>query len=152
MEFIIIGIILVAIFRSEHSASNNTGGSYYNFNHSDESIKSDFDTFDTYDSETSYPASSSTLHDDWITDPVYSYIPGNIYHQWGTSVTGMGSSTSFLSSGCDLGSSDWITDPCCFYMLGNIFHDSFGTDDINSGFDDSFSSFDSFSSTSIFDD
>lgn len=74
--------------------------------------------------------------DDWITDPLYSHMPGNIYHHDDTGI------------GCGHDSSDWMTDPSCSWMSGNIYHhdDAF---DSSSGIG---SSDDSWSSTSSFDD
>jgi hypothetical protein len=100
--------------------------------------------YDLYD----YTASGMEDDDsDWITDPLYSYLPGNIYHQ----------DDCFLS--CS--GSDWMTDPACSYMPGNIYyddHDSSFTDvcadmSIHS-FEDSLSSstLDDFSTSSLSDD
>lgn len=49
--------------------------------------------------------------EDWITDPAYSYMPGNIFYH--------DSSQHF---DCSCSGSDWMTDPCCSYMSGNIYH------------------------------
>lgn len=92
---------------------------------------------------------------DYVTDPTYCWMPGNIFHD---DITG----------GCS--GPDWMTDPGCSYMPGNIYHDDMpgsctGTDTItdpacsfmpeNIFHDDgmsSFSSDDSWSSSSFSDD
>lgn len=52
---------------------------------------------------------------DYITDPTYSWMPGNIYYQE--------SSLSYDSISGGYCGSDWMTDPACSHMPGNIFHD-----------------------------
>ena len=89
----------------------------------------------------------SALDDDWLTNPVYSFYPGNIFHHDDTPMCGCGAGTD----------SDWMTDPTCSHLPKNIYHeDQFGcspsiTDDSTSCFDsDSSSCFDC--SSSAFDD
>ncbi|WP_318557263.1 hypothetical protein [Geobacter anodireducens] len=73
---------------------------------------------------------------DYITDPTYFWMPGNIFYQ---------ESPTFddtTSDGCC--ETDWMTDPACACMEGNIFHD-----DLCSS---SFSNDDSWNSSSFSDD
>lgn len=74
---------------------------------------------------------------DWITDPSRSYLPGNIYHQ-----------DDSLSVSCTCTGSDWMTDPCCSYMPGNIYHDDHFSSSSTFSSDETWSS----SSTSSFND
>lgn len=74
---------------------------------------------------------------DWMTDPSQSYLPGNIYHQDDSS-----------SASCSCTGSDWMTDPCCSYMPGNIYHDDHFSSSSTLSSDDTWSS----SSTGSFDD
>ncbi|MDR1850222.1 MAG: hypothetical protein LBQ75_09290 [Zoogloeaceae bacterium] len=88
-------------------------------------------------------ASASAFDDDWMTNPAYSHMPGNIHHfddSFSSSSFSDDSFSSFSSS-----SSDWMTDPSYSFMSGNIFHhdDSFSSSSFS---DDSFSSFSSSSS------
>jgi hypothetical protein len=78
------------------------------------------------------------FEDDWLTDPMYSFYHGNIYHHDDTPVDGCGLGTG----------SDWMTDPTCSYMLGNIYHkDNLGSS--SSLTEDSSSCFDSDSSCDL---
>jgi len=74
---------------------------------------------------------------DWMTDPSQSYLPGNIYHQDDSS-----------SASCTCTGSDWMTDPCCSYMPGNIYHDDHFSSSSTLSSDDTWTS----SSTGSFDD
>lgn len=55
-------------------------------------------------------SSFSSQDDDWMTDPCYSYLPSNVFNH------------EESTSPCTCTGSDWITDPCCSYMPGNIYH------------------------------
>lgn len=75
---------------------------------------------------------------DWMTDPSRSYLLGNIYYQ-----------DNSTTSCCSCTGSDWMTDPCCSYMPGNIYHeDQFGSTSSGLSSDDTWSS----SNTSSFGD
>lgn len=55
--------------------------------------------------------SDESNSDDWRTDPARSYQSGNIYHQDET-----------ITASCSITDSNWMTDPTCSYMPGNIYH------------------------------
>lgn len=75
---------------------------------------------------------------DWMTDPSRSHLPGNIYHQ-----------DDLTTSSCSCTGNDWMTDPCCSYMPGNIYHDDhFGSSSSSLSNDDAWLS----SGTSSFGD
>lgn len=75
---------------------------------------------------------------DWMTDPSRTCLPGNSYYQ-----------DDSTPSSCSCSGSDWMTDPCCSYMPGNIYHDDhFGSSSSSLLNDDAWSS----SSTSSFSD
>ena len=73
--------------------------------------------------------------DNWMTDPLRSYMPGNIYYN---DYIGSPGATCICSG------SDWITDPTCSYMYGNIYH----SDDMFSSTSGIDSSIDTWSDTS----
>lgn len=94
-----------------------------------------------WDSDDSWNKDFSSDSPDYFTDPLYSWMPGNIFH-------------TDDASGTSCSGSDWMTDPTCSFMEGNIFHeDNFST---SISTDDSWStssfSDDSSSSSSSFDD
>lgn len=95
---------------------------------------------------------------EWVTDPTYFWMPGNIFYQETTSFDDVSSSgysesdwmtdpaysqmsgnifhDDSLSRSCT--ESDWMTDPACSCMLGNIYHDDHCTSSYSS--DDSWNS------------
>lgn len=79
---------------------------------------------------------------DYVTDPAYNWMPGNIFHQEpsspGSALSGSGFDSDWISDPAyshlpgnifhdtmtgDCSGSDWMTDPACSYMQGNIYHD-----------------------------
>lgn len=86
----------------------------------------------------------NSLPDDWMSNPAYWWMVGNIYNDDWCDHAGFGCDPSAGYGGCH--HPDWITDPNCAHMPGNIYdfdndpcnphHDSFLTDCNDSHDDD----------------
>jgi hypothetical protein len=61
----------------------------------------------------------TTLPVDWMTDPAYYWMIGNVYNDDWCDHAGVGCDPSGVYGGCH--HLDWITDPNCAHMPGNIY-------------------------------
>jgi hypothetical protein len=89
--------------------------------------------------------SSTALTNDWITNPSYWWMSGNIYYDdsldnavyncpdddWiSNPICSHIPGNIYYHDSCSCTGSDWMSDPCCSHMPGNIHHNDY--DDVSS--------------------